>query len=247
MTYDLYNDDCITVMSSLKSRSVDLVLTDPPYGTTQNEWDAVVPIDQMWEQLKRIVTHKGVIVMTATQPFSSVLVASNLSMFRYEWIWLKSNITNALNSHVMPMRRHEQVLVFSRLKPNATTYNAQGLIDLRDPFRDNITHRRQSSNVGRLKAQIHLQYQKGWPNDVLKIPSVGKTIHPTQKPVALMDYLIKTYSNEGDLVLDFSMGSGTTGVACMRSGRRFIGIDNDTEHGYFDIASKRIKDACDEV
>ena len=187
----------------------------------------------MWEQLKRIIKPNGAIVMTASQPFTSVLVCSNLSMFAYEWVWVKSKITGVLNAKKMPVRKHESVLVFCDRKCTGT-YNAQGLVR-----KGTVTKQGgNSDNYGNRSSDDYVQEFTNWPRDVLEIKSEGNTVHPTQKPVALMEYLIKTYTNEGETVLDFTFGSGTTGVACANLNRKFIGIEMDDK--YFDIAKERI-------
>ena len=226
--------DCLERMKEIPDGSVDLILTDPPYGTTACKWDSVIPLEPMWEQLKRIIKPNGAIVMTASQPFTSVLVCSNLSMFAYEWVWVKSKITGVLNAKKMPVRKHESVLVFCDRKCTGT-YNAQGLVR-----KGTVTKQGgNSDNYGNRSSDDYVQEFTNWPRDVLEIKSEGNTVHPTQKPVALMEYLIKTYTNEGETVLDFTMGSGTTGVACMNTNRKFIGIERDD--GYFDISVKRIR------
>ena len=226
--------DCLERMKEIPDGSVDLILTDPPYGTTACKWDSVIPLEPMWEQLKRIIKPNGAIVMTASQPFTSVLVCSNLSMFAYEWVWVKSKITGVLNAKKMPVRKHESVLVFCDRKCTGT-YNAQGLVR-----KGTVTKQGgNSDNYGNRSSDDYVQEFTNWPRDVLEIKSEGNTVHPTQKPVALMEYLIKTYTNEGETVLDFTMGSGTTGVACTNTNRKFIGIERDDK--YFDISVKRIK------
>ena len=225
--------DCLERMKEIPDGSVDLILTDPPYGTTACKWDSVIPLEPMWEQLKRIIKPNGVIVLTASQPFTSVLVCSNLSMFAYEWVWVKSKITGVLNAKKMPVRKHESVLVFCDRKCTGT-YNAQGLVR-----KGTVTKQGgNSDNYGNRSSDDYVQEFTNWPRDVLEIKSEGNTVHPTQKPVALMEYLIKTYTNENETVLDFTMGSGTTGVACKNTGRNFIGIELDEK--YFEIAKRRI-------
>ncbi|MBK9418806.1 MAG: site-specific DNA-methyltransferase [Flavobacteriales bacterium] len=225
--------DCLELMAHLPDGSVDMVLTDPPYGTTACKWDSVIPFEPMWAQLKRVTKRNAAIVMTASQPFTSALVMSNTSMFCYEWVWVKSTITGVLNAKRMPVRKHEQVIVFSD-KKSTGTYNAQGLTPKGSMTRQGGN----SDNYGNRNSKEYLQEWTNWPRDVVEIKSEGKTVHPTQKPVALMEYLIKTYTNEGDTVLDFTMGSGTTGVACKNTGRNFIGIELDRK--YFQIAKQRI-------
>lgn len=230
----LMNGDCLELMKEISDGSVDMILCDLPYGTTQNKWDSVIPFGELWQEYDRVAKPSAAIVLTATQPFSSLLVASNLADFRYEWIWIKSKITGVLNAKKMPVRKHEQVLVFAKSR---TTYNAQGLVK-----KNTITKQGgNSQNYGSRNSAEYVQEWTNWPRDVLEIASEGKTVHPTQKPVALMEYLIRTYTNEGDVVLDNCMGSGTTGVACVNEVRRFIGIEKDEK--YFEIAKQRIEDA----
>jgi site-specific DNA-methyltransferase (adenine-specific) len=232
----LLNEDCLEAMQVIPDGSIDMILADPPYGTTACKWDSVIPFEPMWEQLKRVVKPNGGIVMTASQPFTSALVMSNVKMFAYEWVWVKSKITGVLNAKKMPVRKHEQVLVFSNTKTTGT-YNPQGLV-----AKGTITKQGgNSDNYRSRSSEAYVQEWTNWPRDVLEVPSEGKTVHPTQKPVALMEYLIKTYTNEGETVLDFTMGSGTTGVACVNTDRNFIGIELDPE--YFAIADKRISEA----
>ena len=227
---DLHLGDCLEVMKQIPDKSVDAIICDLPYGTTQNKWDSVIPLDQLWLHYKRIC--KGAIVLTAQTPFDKVLGVSNLSMLKYEWIWEKSKATGHLNAKKMPMKQHENVVVFYDDLP---TYNPQGLIKKEIPTirkgRDNGT------NYG-LSNKDALQEYENYPKSILKIASEGKTNHPTQKPVALMEYLVNTYTNEGDTVLDNCMGSGTTGVACKNLNRHFIGIEQDAN--YFEIAKGRI-------
>lgn len=230
----LMQGDCLELMKSIPDASVDMILCDLPYGTTQNKWDSVIPLDLLWAQYKRIIKEGGAIVLHAGQPFSSVLTCSNLEQFRYQWTWVKTKITGVLNAKRMPVRKHEQVLVFA---PGKTVYNAQGLI-----AKGTVTKQGgNSENYGERNSSEYLQEWTNWPRDVLEIPSQGKTVHPTQKPVPLAEYLIRTYTNEGMIVLDNCMGSGTTGVACVKTGRNFIGIEMDEK--YFQIAKDRIEGA----
>jgi len=233
LPYQLLQGDCLELMRSIPDGSVDMVMCDLPYGTTQNKWDSVIPLEPLWREYRRVCKPSAAIVLTASQPFASVVVASNLQDFRYQWVWVKSKITGVLNAKRMPVRKHELVLVFGAAK----TYNAQNL-------RKKGTITKQggnSDNYGARSSADYVQEFENWPRDVLEIASEGKTQHPTQKPVALMEYLIRTYSNEGETVLDNTMGSGTTGVACGNAGRRFIGIERD--ENYFKIATDRIASA----
>jgi site-specific DNA-methyltransferase (adenine-specific) len=232
----LLNEDCLEAMQLISDGSIDMVLADPPYGTTACKWDSVIPFQPMWAGVRRVLKKNGAAVFTASQPFTSALVMSNPSMFAYEWVWVKTKITGVLNAKKMPVRKHEQVLVFCERKATPV-YNAQGLVP-----KGTVTKQGgNSDNYGARSSEPYVQEYTNWPRDVLEIASEGKTVHPTQKPVALMEYLIKTYTNEGETVLDFTMGSGTTGVACVNTGRKFIGIELDPE--YFAIADKRISEA----
>jgi len=242
---ELYNADCLIKMADIPDGSVDMVLADPPYGTTACKWDSVIPFEPMWSHLKRIIKPHSAIVMTSSQPFTSALIMSNTGMFKYCWVWQKSRSTGFQDVRHRPLKEHEDVCVFSSAgcstgsKP-PMLYNPQGLVECdktRSPKRAGGFFRSDCAKGGR-------QTHTNWPKSVLQFGSEGKATHPTQKPTALMEYLIKTYTNEGDAVLDFTMGSGTTGVACKRLGRSFIGIEKDEK--YFAIAKERIDNAvCD--
>ncbi|AUR85555.1 DNA methylase [Vibrio phage 1.076.O._10N.286.51.B7] len=237
---DLMKGNCLERMKEIHSDSIDMILTDPPYGTTACKWDSIIDLDLMWEQLKRIIKPNGAIVMTASQPFTSVLVSSNIKQFKYDWVWHKTKPTNVLNAKKQPLRNKEDVVVFYKKQP---TYNPQGVTDC-DRWVDKGVHGGKNSDCfGEIKGGTGTYNQKktGYPRQVLRFSSEGKTVHPTQKPIALMEYLIKTYTNENDTVLDFTMGSGTTGVAAKNLNRNFIGIELD--QGYFDIAKNRINNA----
>ena len=228
---ELIHGDCLEEMKKIPDGSVDMVLTDPPYGTTQNKWDSVIDLERMWLEVQRVIKVDGAIVMTSNPPFSLVLGCSNIHRFRYHWTWVKTKITGVLNAKKMPVRKSEQILVFYIKQP---TYNPQGLIEV-----NKITKQGgQSNNYGKRSEEPYQQKYTNYPRDVLEIPSEGKTIHPTQKPVALMEYLIKTYTNEGETVLDFTCGSGTTLVAAKNLNRNAIGIELDKD--YYEIAKKRI-------
>jgi site-specific DNA-methyltransferase (adenine-specific) len=246
----LLKGDCLERMKEIPDGSVDMVLTDPPYGTTACSWDSVIPFEPMWAQLKRITKKNGAIVMTASQPFTSALVMSNVNQFKYCWVWEKSRATGHVHARNKPMKRHEDVAVFS---PGTTvhasqsktrmTYNPQGVQEKTTPT---IRKNGGASNSVMSIRPSHrdvVQTEEGFPDSILRVASEGKTVHPTQKPVALMEYLIKTYTNPNETVLDFTMGSGTTGVAAMNLGRKFIGIELDDK--YFAIAEERIKQAFD--
>ena len=243
MSADLMHGDCLEWMKEIPDGSVDMVLADPPYGTTACKWDTVIDLPLMWEQLKRVIKPNGAIVMTASQPFTSALVMSNVAMFRHEWVWDKVNkYTGALQANKRRMRRHEDIIVFS-IKP-LNVYNKQ--FREGEPYSVKITggHGEFNGNADIDKVRKVINTGQHNPCSVLDIKADNKKeagLHPTQKPVALMEYLIRTYTDERDTVLDFTMGSGTTGVACKNLGRKFIGIELD--QGYFDIAVKRIGEA----
>lgn len=242
----LFQGDCLEVMKGIPDGSVDLVLADPPYGTTACKWDTVIDLELMWEQLKRVIRPNGAIVMTASQPFTSALILSNPKMFKYEWIWEKSRPSGFAQCKNKPMSSHENVLVFSEgvtvhanQSKKRMMYNPQGLVEINKK----TSGARPSKNAGGMGARPShkksiIQTHTNYPRTVLKFDG-QRGLHPTQKPVAIMEYLIKTYTNEGETVLDFTMGSGTTGVASKNLNRKFIGIELDEK--YFDIAKERIE------
>lgn len=235
----LYNGDCLEVMKDIESGSIDMVLADPPYGTTACKWDSVIDLPLMWAQLKRIVKPNGAIVMTACQPFTSALVLSNPKWFKYDWVWQKPKGTGHLNAKKQPMRDKEDVLVFYGKQ---CTYNPQ--MTKGDPYPEKSgwkgTDGYEGYGVDKRKGNSNSGTR--YPKQVQQWPVVERnTVHPTQKPVDLMEYLLKTYTNQGETVLDFTMGSGTTGVACKNLNRKFIGIEMDDN--YFRIAKERIE-AC---
>ena len=243
--YRLYQGDCLEVMKEIPDKSIDLVLTDPPYGTTACKWDTVIDLELMWEQLKRIIKPNGAIVLTASQPFTSRLVSSNYDMFKYCWVWEKERGTGFARAKKQPMRKHEDVCVFYSKPP---LYDSQGE-KLDKPYTRPLPISKSKSdpvagtNLDKDGNRICATYTHKTKHTIIKIPrdNTRKDIHPTQKPVALMEYMIRTYTNQGETVLDFTMGSGTTGVAARRLARYFIGIELDP--GYFEIAKKRIEDA----
>ena len=240
---ELYKGDCLVEMKQIPDGSVDMVMCDPPYGTTACKWDSIIPLEPMWEQLKRVIKPNGAIVMTASQPFTTTLIASNMKMFKYELIWNKEKGTAPGVAKVRPMPAHESIIIFAESK--ISTYNPQWLQG--KPYVDKRT-----STKLRDQDNGHKHGYKGifesvsdgrrYPISVINILKTSvRGQHPTQKPVALMEYLIKTYTNEGETVLDFTMGSGTTGVACQNLNRNFIGIEKDDK--YFQIAKDRIQAA----
>ena len=224
--------DCLEVMPTLPDKSIDMILCDLPYGTTQCKWDSIIPFEPLWKEYKRLIKDNGAIVLTASQPFTSALVMSNPDMFKYEWVWVKSKITGVLNAKRMPVRKHEQVLVFSA--NGLPRYYPQGLKE----HGKTVKQGGNSQNYGERNRKEYIKEYSNCPRDVLEINSEGKTLHPTQKPVALFEYLIKTYTNEGETVLDNCAGSGTTAIACLNTKRNYILIEKEKE--YIEIINKRI-------
>jgi site-specific DNA-methyltransferase (adenine-specific) len=233
----LIQGDCLEKMKEIPDGSIDAIITDPPYGTTACKWDAVIPLDAMWEQLKRIIKPNGAIVLFGSQPFTSALVMSNIKMFKYNWVWDKKIPSGMSYARYQPMRQHEDVVVFC---DGRTTYNAQKTLRNK-PIKGGGMSKGETTNNQNLKA-LKKTYTHKNPTTLISFDKVRRgSVHPTQKPVALMEYLIKTYTNEGETVLDFTMGSGSTGVACINTNRNFIGIELD--EGYFKIAQDRINQA----
>jgi site-specific DNA-methyltransferase (adenine-specific) len=247
----LYNADCLEAMRDIPDGSVDMVLTDPPYGTTACKWDSVIPFEPMWAQLKRITKKNGAIVLTASQPFTSALIMSNVKMYKATWYWRKERGTNFVQAKRYPMRVVEDCVLFCAGTP---TYFPK-MRDVKPythvlPKKSNSpTQHMDSVSEGKDGNRIVKTYSQAYPVNILEIPrdnmAKGKSLHPTQKPVALMEYLIRTYTNEGETVLDFTMGSGTTGVACRNLNRSFIGIEMDAD--YFAAASKRIDETLEPI
>lgn len=239
--YEIYKGDCLEVMKDIPDKSVDMILCDLPYGTTRNCWDKMIDLEKLWEQYERIIKDNGAIVLFAQTPFDKVLGVSNLKLLKYEWIWEKNKATGFLNSKKMPLKAHENILVFYKKLPS---YFPQGLVKKRIPTINKGNRGRMSevSNYGVANKDAIQEYEN-YPRDVLKYGVEMKPAHPTQKPVDLLEYLIRTYTNEGEIVLDNCMGSGSTGVACLNTNRKFIGIELDDK--YFEIAENRIKESID--
>ena len=265
MFCDLYLGDCLEEMKKLDDNSVHLILADLPYGTTDRngkkgsrifKWDSVIPLDKLWEEYKRILVPNGSVVLTADQPFTSQLVMSNLEWFKYEWIWKKSRTTGFFTANYRPMKSTEDILVFSEGGAAAAsaksgrgnmTYNPQGLIEKR------VKKKNSRKRLGKLLGNEEFvgknnkmlgdsEYEQKWtnyPTEILEFKIETGTEHPTQKPVALFEYLVKTYSNEGETVLDNTMGSGTTGIAALNSNRNFIGMEKELK--YFNLSIDRIE------
>ena len=221
-------------MKEIPDKSVDMILCDLPYGTTHNKWDTIIPFDKLWAQYKRIIKDNGAILLFSQMPFGASLIMSNPKMFRYEWIWEKNQAVGFLNAKKMPLRKHENILVFYKHLP---TYNPQGLIKLDEPIQEEGSANRNGKNYG-VADKSFIRTHKNYPTDIITF-SNDSGYHPTQKPVDLLEYLIKTYTNEGDVVLDNCMGSGSTGVACKNTNREFIGMELDEK--YFKIACERIE------
>ena len=241
----LYLGDCLEILPTLVDNSVDAVITDIPYGTTQCKWDEVIPLDEMWRQVKQVT---GIFITTASQPFTSKLVISNLDWFRYEWIWHKNHPSGHSNSNRVPMKVHENILIFYKKLP---TFNK--IKENRDANSQSLNRYKYKMSLGtgngirqtlcpRQRPHVDDIFMRN-PTTVQYFKCVPRVFldHPTQKPAELYEYLIRTYTNEGDTVLDITMGSGTTGVACVQTGRNFIGIEIDPK--YFEIAEKRIAEA----
>lgn len=263
---ELYLGDCLIEMDKIEDGSVDLILCDLPYGTTDRkgvqdkgnnrilEWDTVIPLDELWKHYSRVLKPTGSVVLTADQPFTSQLVMSNLEWFKYEWIWKKKKTTGFLHANARPMKETEDILVFSSLgasggskKANKNmTYNPQNLIEKKVKKKNSAKRLgkflHQPEHMGAGNKLLHdTEYEQkytNYPSEIIEFGLDKGAVHPTQKPVALMEYLIKTYSNEGETVLDNCMGSGTTGVACVNTNRDFIGIEMDET--YFNISKNRI-------
>ena len=231
----LMNGDCLERMKEIPSGSVDMVLADVPYGTTACKWDSIIPLEPMWEQLKRIIKPSGAIVMTASQPFTTTLISSNMKMFKYCWVWDKKKGGSPLLSKIQPLRVTEDVVVFGGVR---TTYNPI-MVERDKPVRRGGNTGKVSETTNNAFTEDKV-YTHKYPKNILEVSNANQLgkVHPTQKPVALMEYLIKTYTNEGETVLDFTAGSFTTGVACKNLNRKFIGIELD-DH-YFEIGKNRI-------
>jgi len=232
-------------MKTIPDKSIDAIITDPPYGTTACKWDSVIPFDLMWEQLNRIIKPNGVIILFGSEPFSSMLRTSNIKMYKYDWYWLKNKPQGFLNAKKMPLKNYETISVFYK---NPPIYNPQGLVKIDRVVKNTGTKNSTSlkengdktSANNAIKNVFYSQEFTNYPTQTLEFSNYsGKgNLHPTQKPLELLEYLVKTYTNENETVLDFTMGSGSTGVACVNTNRNFIGIEQDDK--YFEIANKRI-------
>ena len=235
----IYNEDCLEGMKRIEDKSVDMILAYLPYGTTRNKWDSIIPLDLLWEQYDRIIKDNGAIVLTAQTPFDKVLGCSNLKLLRYEWIWEKTTSTGFLNAKKMPMKAHENILVFykklPKYNPQKTTGHIRKVSSAEHKIGSKVT-----SNYGEHGLTGYDSTER-YPRSIQVFPTDKQktAVHPTQKPVALFEYLVKTYTDEGETVLDNVMGSGTTAVACINTDRNYIGFEMDTN--YFNLANERIE------
>jgi site-specific DNA-methyltransferase (adenine-specific) len=224
-------------MKEFPDKSIDMILCDLPYGITACKWDVVIPLEPSWKQYKRIIKDNVAIVLACVQPFATMLIQDNIKMFKYEWIWSKSTRGNFLNANKQPLRIHENILVFC---DGQSIYNAQGLVKSKEIKNRGST----GTNYGNAKDGYAVKY-RNYPVDILEFPNDYPKLHPTQKPVALFEYLIKTYTNEGAIVLDNCCGSGTTGIACQNTNRNFILIDKDPH--WCDVAYQRLMENRDRL
>ena len=241
-SYELYKGDCLEVMDELikKGVKVDCILADPPYGTTNCKWDSIIPFDDMWERINKLIKSNGAICLFGSEPFASALRMSNAKKYKYDWYWIKEKGKGHLNAKKMPLKSVETISVFYNSPP---TYNPQ--FEKGSPYQKiNCSKSKLNKGVYGKTKESYETINNGvrYPKTNLYFKSVQRTVHPTQKPVELLEYLIKTYTNENEVVLDFVMGSGSTGVACINTNRNFIGIELDDK--YFDIAKDRIEKAC---
>ena len=233
----IYNMDCIEGMKTIPNNSIDMILCDLPYGTTQCKWDVIIPFDKLWEQYERIIKDNGAIVLTSSQPFTALLIASNIKLFKYNWVWEKSKATGYLNSKKRPLVAHEEVLIFSKRQ---TKYNPQMIKG--EPYSKGKALRETDVYGGQKETLVESKDGLRYPRTVQYFKtaeSEGKVYHPTQKPLSLFEYLIKTYTDENDVVLDNCMGSGTTAIACVNLNRKYIGYEKEKE--YFEIIVQRLK------
>jgi len=238
--FNLYNGDCLEVMKEIETGSVDMILADLPYGTTEAKWDSVIPFNPLWEQFNRIIKDNGAIVLFSAQPFTTKLINSNMKYFRYCWYWKKNTATGGQFAHVQPMRSVEEICVFYKKKP---TYNPQGLKRLEKPILNKSVQKR--SHLYHFRSSDNLQFFTNYPKNVFEFKAVPKKKHPSEKPVELLKYLIKTYTAEGETVLDCCSGSGSTGEACAETKRRFIGIELSPL--YFNVTKNRVEKAYNKI
>ncbi len=238
----IYKIDCLEGMKLIADKSIDMILCDLPYGTTHCSWDIIIPFDKLWKEYERIIKDNGAIVLTASQSFTTKLIISNFKLFRYEWIWKKNTCTGFQNAKKMPLKAHENICIFYKHLP---TYNPQGLVRIDKRIKAKPTKGGRIllgddySRVSALNKDYTQEFQN-YPKSILEINKESYNIHPTQKPVELFEYLVRTYTNENELVLDNCMGSATTAIACINSNRNYIGFETDEK--YFELANERITD-----
>ena len=245
---ELWCGDCLELMNDISDESVDMILCDLPYGTTKNKWDSTINLELLWKQYKRIIKQRGCIALFAQTPFDKVLGSSNLEMLKYEWIWEKPMATGRLNCNFAPMKAHENILIFSKSAAcyvkdsnNSMIYHPQ--MTEGKPYKAISGRASTNYDTKWSKEQLTINNGTRYPRDIQKFTHDKDKLHPTQKPVLLLEYLIKTYTNKGDIILDNCMGSGSTGVACVNTNRKFIGIELDDT--YFEIAKERINKAVE--
>lgn len=251
----IYNEDCLEGMKRIPDKSVDMILCDLPYGTTACKWDTIIPFEPLWEQYERVIKDNGAIVLTASQPFTSALIMSNTSLYKYNFVWEKSKGNNFVHAKNMPLKFHEDICVFSKspighisqLGDRRMTYNPQGLKRVNKKW-SRPKHYENGHNLSRESHKLDRVIEfENYPTSILKYSNSDnrdRGLHPTQKPVALFEYLIKTYTNEGETVLDNCMGSGTTAIACINTNRNYIGFELDKK--YCELANNRIKEFISE-
>ena len=240
---ELWHGDCLELMKDISDKTVDMILCDLPYGTTRNKWDSIIPFEFLWDEYKRVIKDNGAICLFGQGAFTANLIMSNIPMYRYDLIWEKTKAGGFLNAKRMPLQAHENISIFYKKLP---TYNPQ--MEQGEPYIRKAVTNGDGNNYGKFNrvGQVHINNGERFPRSVIKISNDNhKSLHPTQKPVALLEYLIKTYTNEGETVLDNCMGSGSTGVACKKLNRKFIGIELD--ENYFNIAKERIEKSRNEI
>lgn len=235
----IIHGDCLVEMKNIPDKSIDMIICDLPYGTTQNKWDSIIDLEKLWQQYIRVIKDDGAIVLTSQEVFTAHLILSNKNWFKYKFVWIKSKATNFLNAKKQPLRKHEDICVFYKKPPIYNPQMAQG-----ESYDKGVRKNQCTGSYGKFNP-IHVKSDGGrYPNDILYFKTSeaeGVVLHPTQKPVALLEYLIKTYTNEDDLVLDNACGSGSTCVACVNTNRHYIGIEKEKE--YYDISVNRIEKA----
>ena len=246
----IYNQDCLIGMKQIDDKSIDMILCDLPYGTTKCKWDTIIPLEELWVQYERIIKDNGAIVLFGQEPFSSYLRLSNIKLYKYDWKWIKSKVGNFLNAKNSPMKKYEDVMIFSKGtiangSPKLMKYNPQGLIEINKTC-SNVNKSRKGTTIEERPSRQNDYIQKftNYPNNILEFKSEDG-FHPTQKPVTLFEYLIKTYTNECEIVLDNCMGSGTTAIACLNTNRQYIGFELSKE--YCELAQKRMADEMAQV